>query len=123
LVTVDPEVIFLVFLPAFLYEAAWYTSWNDFWKWISPISLLAFGLVIITSLAVAYLQMRLADLVLKEPHINEKVLQRIVYLYWCWQANLMSKENRLVDLNELILISNLYLYLKSSFSEIAELEA
>jgi Na+/H+ antiporter len=55
LVTVDPEVIFLVFLPPLLYEAAWYTSWNDFWKWRRPISLLAFGLVIITSLAVAYL--------------------------------------------------------------------
>jgi Na+/H+ antiporter len=55
LVTIDPEVIFLVFLPPLLYEAAWYTSWNDFWKWRRPISLLAFGLVIITSLAVAYL--------------------------------------------------------------------
>jgi CPA1 family monovalent cation:H+ antiporter len=55
LVTVDPEVIFLVFLPPLLYEAAWYTSWNDFWKWRGSISLLAFGLVIITSLAVAYL--------------------------------------------------------------------
>jgi Na+/H+ antiporter len=55
LVTIDPEVIFLLFLPPLLYEAAWYTSWNDFWKWRRPISLLAFGLVIITSLAVAYL--------------------------------------------------------------------
>ncbi|RZL17223.1 MAG: Na+/H+ antiporter, partial [Pedobacter sp.] len=37
------------------YEAAWYTSWHDFWKWKRPISLLAFGLVIITSLGVAFL--------------------------------------------------------------------
>lgn len=55
LVTIDPEIIFLIFLPPLLYEAAWYTSWHDFWKWKRPISLLAFGLVIITSLAVAYL--------------------------------------------------------------------
>ena len=55
LVTLDPDVIFLVFLPPLLYEAAWYTSWNDFWKWKRPISLLAFGLVIITSLVVAFL--------------------------------------------------------------------
>jgi len=55
LVTIDPEIIFLIFLPPLLYEAAWYTSWHDFWKWRRPISLLAFGLVIITSLGVAYL--------------------------------------------------------------------
>jgi Na+/H+ antiporter len=54
-VSIDPELIFLIFLPPLLYEAAWYTSWNDFWRWRRPISLLAFGLVIITSFAVAYL--------------------------------------------------------------------
>jgi CPA1 family monovalent cation:H+ antiporter len=50
----DPEIIFLIFLPPILYEAAWYTSWNDFWKWKRPISLLAFGLVFLTSVIVAY---------------------------------------------------------------------
>ncbi|RXF68661.1 Na+/H+ antiporter [Arcticibacter tournemirensis] len=49
----DPEVIFLIFLPPLLYEAAWYTSWNDFWKWKRPIILLAFGLVFFTSSIVA----------------------------------------------------------------------
>lgn len=51
---VDPEVIFMIFLPPLLYEAAWYTSWNDFWKWKRPIALLAFGLVFFTSLVIAY---------------------------------------------------------------------
>lgn len=50
----DPEMIFLIFLPPLLYEAAWYTSWNDFWKWKRPIALLAFGLVFFTSTIVAY---------------------------------------------------------------------
>ncbi|WP_265131074.1 Na+/H+ antiporter [Chryseobacterium oranimense] len=50
----DPEVIFLIFLPPLLYEASWYTSWNDFWKWKRPISLLAFGLVFFTSVIVSY---------------------------------------------------------------------
>lgn len=50
----DPELIFLVFLPPLLYEAAWYTSWNDFWKWKRPIALLAFGLVFFTSTIIAY---------------------------------------------------------------------
>jgi CPA1 family monovalent cation:H+ antiporter len=50
----NPEIIFLIFLPPLLYEAAWYTSWNDFWEWRRPIGMLAFGLVFFTSLIVAY---------------------------------------------------------------------
>ncbi|GAA4917243.1 Na+/H+ antiporter [Mucilaginibacter defluvii] len=50
----DPEMIFLIFLPPLLYEAAWYTSWKDFKRWKNAIALLAFGLVLITSVAVAY---------------------------------------------------------------------
>lgn len=50
----DPELIFLIFLPPLLYEAAWYTSWNDFWKWKRSIALMAFGLVFFTSLIVAH---------------------------------------------------------------------
>lgn len=53
LISIDPELIFLIFLPPLLYESAWKTSWNDFWKWRRPISLLGFGLVIFTSYAVA----------------------------------------------------------------------
>jgi Na+/H+ antiporter len=53
-ITIDPDLIFLIFLPPLLYEAAWYTSWNDFWKWKRPISLLAFGLVIFTSTIIAF---------------------------------------------------------------------
>ena len=54
-IELDPELVFLIFLPPLLYEAAWYTSWNDFWKWKRPIALLAFGLVFATSVIVAYL--------------------------------------------------------------------
>ncbi|WP_292010661.1 Na+/H+ antiporter [Chryseobacterium sp.] len=50
----DPEIVFMIFLPPLLYEAAWYTSWNDFWKWKRTIALLAFGLVFLTSIVVAY---------------------------------------------------------------------
>lgn len=50
----DPELVFLIFLPPILYEAAWYTSWNDFWKWKRPIALMAFGLVFFTSTILAY---------------------------------------------------------------------
>ncbi len=52
-ITLSPELVFLIFLPPLLYSAAWNTSWSDFWKNKRPISLLAFGLVIFTSAAVA----------------------------------------------------------------------
>jgi len=58
-VELDPELVFLIFLPPLLYEAAWFTSWNDFWKWKRPIALLAFGLVLFTSTAVAYVSVAL----------------------------------------------------------------
>ncbi|MBW8686842.1 Na+/H+ antiporter [Chitinophaga rhizophila] len=53
-ITMEPELVFLVFLPPLLFEAAWYTSWHNFWKWKRPIALLAFGLVLFTSGIVAY---------------------------------------------------------------------
>jgi monovalent cation/hydrogen antiporter len=53
-IKVDPELIFLIFLPPLLYDAAWNTSWKDFWRWRRVISVFAFGLVILTSTIVAF---------------------------------------------------------------------
>lgn len=53
-VEIQPELIFVIFLPPLLYEAAWYTSWKDFWKWRRVISSFAFPVVILTSCVVAY---------------------------------------------------------------------
>jgi CPA1 family monovalent cation:H+ antiporter len=52
-ITLEPELVFLIFLPPLLYSAAWNTSWKDFWGYKRAIGLLAFGLVIFTSFAVA----------------------------------------------------------------------
>ncbi|RYD83475.1 MAG: Na+/H+ antiporter [Sphingobacteriales bacterium] len=54
-VELDPEIVFLIFLPPLLYAAAWNTSWKDFWENRRPISLLSIGLVIFTSVAIAFL--------------------------------------------------------------------
>jgi len=51
--SIDPEVIFLIFLPPLLYEAAWYTSWKDFWRWRRVITSFAFLIVLLTSLVIA----------------------------------------------------------------------
>jgi monovalent cation/hydrogen antiporter len=49
----DPDVVFLVFLPPLLYDAAFRTSWHDFKADIRPISALGVSLVFFTVLAVA----------------------------------------------------------------------
>ena len=51
--TLDPDVVFLLFLPPLLYASAWQTSWRDFRANLRPISLLALGLVLMTTLVVA----------------------------------------------------------------------
>src|SRR4029079_294243 len=51
--TLDPEIMFLVFLPPLLYDAASRTSWHDFKANIRPISALGISLVFFTATAVA----------------------------------------------------------------------
>src|SRR5260221_921349 len=53
-IQIQPELIFAIFLPPLLYEAAWSTSWKDFWKWRRIISSFAFPVVILTSCVVAF---------------------------------------------------------------------
>ena len=48
----DPELILVLVLPPILYQAAMLTSWRDFALSIRTISLLAIGLVVVTTLAV-----------------------------------------------------------------------
>ena len=54
-VSLEPDLVFLIFLPPLLYAAAWNTSWKDFWKSRRPIGLLSIGLVIFTSTAIAFI--------------------------------------------------------------------
>src|SRR5687768_3593117 len=48
-ITIDPEAVFLIFLPPLLYEAAWQTSWKEFYRWRRVITSFAFPIVILTS--------------------------------------------------------------------------
>ena len=52
-VELNPEFVFVLFLPPLLTSAAWYTSWRDFRANLRPILLLAIGLVLFTTTAVA----------------------------------------------------------------------
>src|SRR5688500_20315608 len=50
----NPDVVFLLFLPPILYDAASHTSWHDFKSEIKPISTLAIALVFFTTISVAF---------------------------------------------------------------------
>src|SRR6266481_1116048 len=54
-VRLDPEFVFLFFLPPLLFPAALFTSWRDFRANLRPISLLAVGLVLFTTATVGWL--------------------------------------------------------------------
>lgn len=53
-ITIDPEMVFFIFLPPLLYEAAWQVSWKEFWKFRRVIISFAFPIVIITSCVIAF---------------------------------------------------------------------
>ncbi len=52
-VQLDPDLVFLFLLPPLLYPAAVFTSWRDFRANLTPILLLAIGLVLLTTVLVA----------------------------------------------------------------------
>lgn len=52
-IRIDPELIFVIFLPPLLYEAAWAISWKELWHWRRIISSFAFVVVFLTALSVA----------------------------------------------------------------------
>src|SRR3984957_1225069 len=50
----NPQLIFIIFLPPLLFPAALFTSWRDFRANLRPIGLLAIGLVLFTTCSVGY---------------------------------------------------------------------
>lgn len=51
---VEPELIFVIFLPPLLYEAAWAISWKELWHWRRIIGSFAFLVVFLTAMSVAF---------------------------------------------------------------------
>ena len=52
-IRLDPDLVFLVFLPPILWAAAYFTSLREFRANLRPITLLALGLVLATTAVVA----------------------------------------------------------------------
>lgn len=53
MLNMDPELIFIIFLPPLLYEAAWTVSWKELWKWRRIILSFAFLVVFVTAFSVS----------------------------------------------------------------------
>jgi CPA1 family monovalent cation:H+ antiporter len=52
-INIEPELIFFIFLPPLLYEAAWTISWKELWRWRRIITSFALIFVFVSELAVA----------------------------------------------------------------------
>jgi Na+/H+ antiporter len=52
---IDPDLIFVIFLPPLLYEAAWAVSWKEMWRWRRIITSFAFVVVFLTAMSVAFI--------------------------------------------------------------------
>jgi len=52
-IQIEPDLIFFIFLPPLLYEAAWTVSWKEMWRWRRIITSFAFVVVFLSALSVA----------------------------------------------------------------------
>jgi monovalent cation/hydrogen antiporter len=53
IIKINPELIFVIFLPPLLYEAAWAITWKELWKWRRIIVSFAFIVVFLSAISVA----------------------------------------------------------------------
>ena len=61
-VHLNPDLVFLIFLPPLIYPAALFTSWRDFRANLRPISMLAIRLVIISTVVIGFVAHKLVGL-------------------------------------------------------------
>jgi CPA1 family monovalent cation:H+ antiporter len=86
-ITLAPDLVFLLFLPPILYAAAWYTSFNDFMRNIEPITVLAVGLVLATTVGILIINGLVFILIgLQLPYVLERVGQ--LPNWNCWDTAL-----------------------------------
>ncbi len=52
---INPDFVFLIFLPPILFAAAWQIPWDELWRLKRSVTLLGFGLVFFTSTLIAWL--------------------------------------------------------------------
>ncbi len=78
--TLDPDVVFLVFVPPLPYSTALTTSWRDFRLSLRPIVALGIGLVCVTMPAVAAVAHALVGMWLRRSHWARLCRRRMGWL-------------------------------------------
>lgn len=61
-ITLNPELVLVLFLPPLIYSSAWLTSWREFRANLRPILQLSLGLVLVTTLVIAVVAHAIAGL-------------------------------------------------------------
>src|SRR5258707_7734274 len=61
-ITLNPELILVLFLPPLIYSSAWLTSWRAFHANLRPILQLSLGLVLVTTFVIAVVAHTIAGL-------------------------------------------------------------
>src|SRR5438552_9538401 len=61
-ITLNPELILVLFLPPLIYSSAWLTPWREFRANLRPILQLSLGLVLVTTLVIAVVAHAIAGL-------------------------------------------------------------
>src|SRR6266566_3083575 len=61
-ITLDPELILVLFLPPLIYSSAWLTPWREFRANLRPILQLSLGLVLVNTLVIAVVAHAIAGL-------------------------------------------------------------
>ena len=61
-ITLNPELILVLFLPPLIYSSAWLTPWREFRASLRPILQLSLGLVLVTTLVIAVVAHAIAGL-------------------------------------------------------------
>ena len=98
---IEPELIFFIFLPPLLYEAAWATSWKELWRWRRIVVSFAFVVVFITSLVVAFVA---------NHFIPCHVLKKVYTFYINTKIRLQFKYNSKIYLQPPFFCNNFSIY-------------
>src|SRR5947208_9227397 len=61
-ITLNPELVLVLFLPPLIYSSAWLTSWREFRANLRPILQLSLGLVLMTTIVIAVVAHTIAGL-------------------------------------------------------------
>lgn len=114
-IQLEPDIVFILFLPPILYEAAWSCSFRELFKWRRIILSFAFIVVFITAISVAFftywfipgftlaLGFLLGGIVSPPDAVSANAITKFVHLPK-WVSTILEGESLLNDASSLIIM-------------------